>query len=192
MRLLFGVRRAAPALPEGRFVIVANHVSDLDPLVLAAALPYATLRRVYWGGDVARLFAGPLRRFFCRAVHIFPVDERAPAASLALAEQVLRRGDALIWFPEAWRSPTGELQPFLPGIGTLIERTGATALPARIEGAFEAMPRWAKLPRLHPISVRLGDVTAAEDLRGGDGDTPAERITRNLQQAVAALGRPAG
>ncbi len=197
MRLLFGVRRAAApgtqpggALPEGRFVIVANHVSDLDPLVLAAALPYRTLRRVYWGGDVARLFAGPLRRFFCRALHIFPVDERAPAASLALAEQVLRRGDALIWFPEAWRSPTGELQSFLPGIGTLIERTGATALPARIDGAFEAMPRWAKLPRLHPIAVRLGEATAADALRGGDGGTPAERITRNLQQAVADLGRP--
>jgi long-chain acyl-CoA synthetase len=191
MRLLFRLKREGPdrVLPEGRFVIVANHASDLDPLVMAAALPYRSMRRVWWGGDVARLFAGPLRRFLCRSLHIFPVDERAPAASLALAEEVLQRGDALIWFPEAWRSPTGEVQHFLPGIGTLIERTGATALPAYIDGAFAAMPRWARVPRLHPISVRFGDARTADELRGGTGDTPAERITGNLERAVAELGR---
>src|SRR3546814_8187572 len=66
MRLLFRLKREGPAgvlpartLPEERFVIVANHVSDLDPLVMAAALPLATLRRVYWGGDVVPLFGGP-------------------------------------------------------------------------------------------------------------------------------------
>jgi long-chain acyl-CoA synthetase len=196
MRLLFRLKREGVdgPLPSGPLVIVANHVSDLDPLVMAAALPLATLRRVYWGGDVARLFAGPLRRFLCRALHIFPVDERAPAASLALAQAVLQRGDALIWFPEAWRSPTGELQPFLPGIGSLVERSGATALPAYIDGAFEAMPRWARLPRLRPIAVRFGVALAPAQLAqarlaGEEGATAAERITRSLERRVAALAR---
>src|SRR3546814_14381540 len=94
MRLLFRGKREglSGAPPMGPLVVVANHVSDLDPLVMAAVLPFRTLRRVYWGGDVARLFAGPVRRFFCRALHIFPVDERAPAASLALAAAVMKRG----------------------------------------------------------------------------------------------------
>lgn len=191
MKLLFRLRaRNLDKLPPpGRFIIVANHVSDLDPLALAAALPYRVMRRVYWGGDVARLFSGPLRRFVCRALHIFPVDERAPAASLAMAEAVLERGDALIWFPESWRSPDGELQSFLPGIGNLVEKSGAIAVPVYIDGAFQAMPRWARLPRPHPIHVRFGDPLTPEALAQGSGDTPAGRITRSLQDAVAALAR---
>ena len=189
MRLLFRLKREGldGPLPSGPLVIVANHASDLDPLVMAGAVPLGTLRRAYWGGDVARLFAGPVRRFLCRALHVFPVDERAPAASLALAEAVLQRGDALIWFPESWRSPTGELQQFLPGIGTLIERTGATALPAYIDGTFQAMPRWARIPRPHPVTVRFGSAQTADALRRGDADTAAECITDSLQQAVGGL-----
>jgi long-chain acyl-CoA synthetase len=107
---------------------------------------------------------------------------------------VLQRGDALIWFPEAWRSPTGALQPFLPGIGSLVERSGATALPAYIDGAFEAMPRWARLPRLRPIAVRFGVALAPAQLAqarlaGEEGATAAERITRSLERRVAALAR---
>src|SRR5690606_16263186 len=49
MRLLFRLKpeglEAAPA--EGPLIIVANHVSDLDPLVMAAALPRTIRRRVY-------------------------------------------------------------------------------------------------------------------------------------------------
>src|SRR3546814_20795097 len=116
-------------------------------------------------------------------------DERAPAASLALAEAVLKRGDALIWFPEAWRSPSGELQQFLPGIGTLVERSGASTLPAYIDGAFEAMPRWAKVPRLHPITVRFGAAQPAGVLRGGSDDGAAEHITDAPREGE--LGRAA-
>ena len=190
LRGLFRLKRrgAADSLPTGRFIIVANHVSDLDPLALAAALPLRTLRRVYWGGDIARLFGGPVRRFLCRALHIFPVDERAPGASLALAERVLQRGDALIWFPESWRSPTGEVQAFLPGIGVLIERTGATAVPAYIDGTFEAMPRWARWPRLHPIRVRFGRALDSAAL-SEDGDASPERIAQRLQRVVSELAR---
>ena len=99
------------------------------------------MRRTYWSGDVARLFSGPLRRYLCRSLNVFPIDERAPAASLAMASAALARGQGLIWFPEAWRSPTGELQPFRPGIGDLLTRTGARAVPVRISGSFEVMPR---------------------------------------------------
>src|SRR3546814_15604392 len=77
---------------------------------------------------------------------------------------------------------SSDLQQFLPGIGTLVERSGASTLPAYIDGAFEAMPRWAKVPRLHPITVRFGAAQPAEVLRGGSDGGAAEHIHAALRE----------
>jgi len=97
---------------------------------------------------------------------------------------VLARGEALIWFPESWRSPDGSLQEFLPGIGVLAARSGATIVPAFIDGAFEAMPRDRRLPRLVPIRVRFGPALPAG--RFGKGVAPQD-IATTLRDAVARL-----
>ena len=50
----------------------------------------------------------------------------------------------------------GHLHGFLPGIGLLLERTGVPAVPVWIEGTFEAWPPGQRLPRPHPVSIRIG------------------------------------
>jgi len=193
-RLYFRLEVAGRAeLPaDGPLVIVANHASDLDPVVLAAALPHAVLRRAWWGADARRVFGHWLGRLVARPMRLFPIDDHAPGASLDLACAVLARGRALIWFPEEWRSPTGELQPFQSGVGALVARTGATILPVHIAGTFEAMPRSARLPRPHRVCVRIGRLVPAAQLTR---DAPAadERarhrlIAARIRDVVAALG----
>jgi long-chain acyl-CoA synthetase len=94
-----------------------------------------------------------------------------------------------VWFPEAWRSPDGRLQRFLPGIGQLLLRSGAPAAPAFIGGAFEAMPRGRRIPKLHQISVVFGPAERVETLRdAGIGRTDEERIADALRRRVIALG----
>jgi long-chain acyl-CoA synthetase len=73
----------------GPFVITPNHVSYLDALAIAAALPWHRLRDVYWAGDVLRLFSNPLSRLFSRIIHLFPVDSKHPGAALEIAARVL-------------------------------------------------------------------------------------------------------
>jgi len=70
MRGLFRLHVSGAAkLPEtGAFVITPNHVSDLDGLAIAAALPWSQFRRLYWAGDLVRMFSNPLNRLFCRAI----------------------------------------------------------------------------------------------------------------------------
>ena len=192
MRILFRLRREGEAaLPrDGPCLLVANHVSDLDPLALAAALPPHLRHRVYWGGDAVRLFGGPLAASLGRALHVFPVDERAPAASLAGAAEVLRRGQALAWFPESWRSPDGELQRFFPGVGRLAGAFEGTVVPVFIDGTFAAMPRWRRLPRLHPLRVVFGTpVTSGELAPGAGGQRDPDAITEDLHERLAALIR---
>jgi len=195
MRTAFRLRvRGCEHLPvEGGFVLAPNHVSDLDPVALAAALPLARLRRIYWAGDKRRLFYNAASRLFCRAVHLFPVDERHPAAAVEAAARVLAAGGIQVWFPEGWRSPDGRCRRFLPGIGQLLLRAGAPVVPVWIEGAFEALPRTRRIPRLHPISIAFGEPVRAEVLRSeGKGASNEERIAEALRRRVVALAPVGG
>ena len=194
MRALFQLRAmGVKELPAaGAFVITSNHVSDLDGLVIAAALPWSRFRRLYWAGDAVRMFSNPLNRVFCRAVHVFPVDAKFPGATLESARRVLQAGHVQVWFPEAWRSPDGRLQRFLPGIGQLLLGSGASAVPTYIAGAFDALPRGRRIPKLRRITVAFGSAEPVEVLRGGGtGRTDEERISTALRDRVAALGAAA-
>jgi long-chain acyl-CoA synthetase len=190
MRRLFRLRVSGiDRLPAaGPFVIAPNHVSYLDSLVIAAALNWSRLRHVYWAGDAQRLFPHRPMRVFCRAVHLFPVDAMHPSAALESANRVLTSGDILVWFPEGWRSPDGSLQHFLPGIGQLLLRSKAPAVPAVIGGTFEAWPRSRSVPRLRPVTVTFGDPAPVEALRAaGSGSTDEERVADALRQRLAAI-----
>jgi long-chain acyl-CoA synthetase len=189
-RLAFGVQvRGIENLPaHASFVLTPNHASDLDALIVAAALPGAKFRRTYWAGDSYRLFSTAGRRLFCRIFRIFPVDERNPQSAVATASRVLGRGDILVWFPEGWRSPDGQLQRFRPGIGSVLTQTRVLAVPAHIAGSFEAMPRNRSWPRRHPIRVVIGAPVSVDVLdRAGTGRTREERIANALHDRVATL-----
>ena len=191
-RAMFSLRvEGADKLPPaGPVVVVANHVSDLDPVLLLAAAPPGLARRLWWGGDASRLFTTAWKRAAARRFHVFPADERTPAATLAMARGVLGRGEALAWFPESWRSPDGALQAFLPGIGRMLDGLDEVpVVPAHIKGAFEAMPRDRRLPRAHPVRIAFGAPVRVGDLvpPGGEPRARAEAIAAALRERVAAL-----
>jgi long-chain acyl-CoA synthetase len=171
---------------EGPFVIVANHVSDLDPGLVAAALPFGAARRLWWSGAAERLFVNRATRAFSRSFQVFPVEERAPGQAIAMARAVLSRpggGQGLVWFPESWRSPDGQLQRFLPGIGLVLDgMPEVTVIPAHIAGAFEAMPRDARLPRRHPVRVAFGAPVKVAAL-ASDAADPRQRA-EHLAEAL--------
>jgi long-chain acyl-CoA synthetase len=178
--------------PSGPFVIAPNHVSYLDAVALAAALPWRRLRHVYWAGDVLRMFSNPLSRLLSRTVHLFPVDSVHPGAALETAARVLSGGNIVVWFPESWRSPDGKLQRFLPGIGLLLLHCGVSAVPAYIAGTFEALPRYRRIPRFCSILVTFGSPQPVASLRAkGIGDTGEERVADSLHRCVSALAAEA-
>jgi len=193
MRLLFGVKVAGVQNVAGDMplVIAPNHASYLDPLALAAALPWRRLRRTYWAGWVGVLYKGPITRFLSRATQVMPVDpDRDLAAAIGTARALLQQGYSIVWFPEGRRSPTGEVGPFFGGIGQLLLDTDATALPTAILGTFEALPKQRRWPRLVPLGVTFG---APLQLREPRADSRAAlNVSGRLERAVRALvtGKP--
>lgn len=195
MRGLFRVKAIGLAhVPmEGACVLAPNHVSDLDPLAIAAVLPPSRLRRLYWAGDIVRLFYNSASRLLCRAVHLFPVDERHPSSAVDTAARVLAAGHAQVWFPEGWRSPDGRLQRFLPGIGQLLLRSGVPVVPVFIASAFEALPRGRRIPRLRRITVLFGTpINTAHLLAEWTKGSEEERVATALRERVRRLAEDAG
>jgi long-chain acyl-CoA synthetase len=189
-RSLFRLRvRGLDNLPSGGYVLVCNHVSNLDPFAIAAALPYRQLRGLYWGGWTGMAFRGPVSRFVSRAARVVPVDpERGALSSLALAGAVLDDGYGLVWFPEGGRASDGRLQPLRPGIGLLLAHFPRPVIVARVQGTYEAMPVGRRLPRLHPVEIDIADVVDTETLvEAGDGEDDAERIVAALEQRMRQM-----
>jgi long-chain acyl-CoA synthetase len=173
-----------------KIVLTPNHVSYLDPVVLAAGFSWRGLRRTAWVGWSGIMQTGCFMRAVSRAATVLPIDpDRDPGAVLDLVDSALKMKDRLVWFPEGRRSPTGEITEFLPGIALVLERTGAKAMPVHISGTFEALPLSRAIPRLHKVTICFGKPLSADELEArGEGPNRHVRIARALQNEVVALG----
>ena len=113
---------------EGAALLVCNHVSFVDPVLLMAASP----RPIHFVMD-HRIFAIPVLGAVFRLAKAIPVAPRdeAPeiyAAAFARAAQVLRDGELLAIFPEGALTTDGTLQPFKGGIMKILEQARAVGI----------------------------------------------------------------
>jgi long-chain acyl-CoA synthetase len=161
-RLLLGFRvTGVEHIPrEGPFLLCPNHQSFLDPFLLASALPFRTVRQLFFIG-ASEYFATPFRRSAARLLHIAPVD---PDTNLIRAMQAsafgLGHGNILVLFPEGERSIDGQVKTFKKGAAILSAHLNAPVVPAALEGVFEVWPRnrafrWSALLPWKPTRVRL-------------------------------------
>jgi long-chain acyl-CoA synthetase len=191
MRLLFRLHiEGLENLPKNKpWLLIPNHVSYLDPFAIAAVLNWNQLRQTYWAGWTGIVSANAIMRFLGWLGKILPVEPtRGARTGLALGAIILQSKKNLVWFPEGGLSPNGNLQPFKPGIGMLLERFPTDAIPVFVSGTYEAWPVGQRFPHLCPIRVLIGKPCNAQELmREGRGQKPHEKIANALQEKVAAL-----
>jgi 1-acyl-sn-glycerol-3-phosphate acyltransferase len=156
------VHRPAQAVPpEGPLVVVANHLSSLDPFVIQAHFP----RLIHW--MMAREYYDlPLARSLLDAVGVVPISrgQRDSTATRA-ALRILQGGGVLGIFPEGTFLHLPEEQyiaqypdappvlEFHPGAVTFALRTKARILPVALDGTIRNMSMMG--PVLHPQCVHL-------------------------------------
>jgi 1-acyl-sn-glycerol-3-phosphate acyltransferase len=90
----------------------------------------------------------------------------------------------VILFPEGTRSTTGEMAPFREGIGLLATDLGAAVLPVHLAGAYDVLPKGARLPRRRRrVVVRFGPLVTFP------AETSITAATAAIEAAVRALAR---
>jgi len=136
-------------IEEGPCIIAANHCSYLDPPLVGVACK----RAIHY---LARksLLDVPVLGPILPELNVIPVDQKnADRSALMGAIRVVKNGGAVLIFPEGTRSPDGKIQPAQPGIGMIVEKTGAPVVPVRIFGSYRALPRGSARPHLAVTTV---------------------------------------
>jgi 1-acyl-sn-glycerol-3-phosphate acyltransferase len=160
---------------EGAAVLVCNHVSFVDAILLMAASP----RPIRFVMD-HRIFRIPVLGALFKLAKAIPIAPRAedPAAyeaAFEAAAQVLRDGDLLAIFPEGGLTRDGELQEFKGGIMKILERQPVPVIPmalthlwgsyfSRIEQGG-AMVRPFRRGAFSRVGLNVGPAVAAADVQ---------------------------
>lgn len=187
-RLLFGMRvmgsRRVPR--RGGLIIACNHISELDPPVLGFAIP----RTIAYMAKV-ELFRMRITDFFLRKLNAFPVNRTSiDTGALRKAIQHLKRGEAVVIFPEGTRSRDGRLLPVKAGIGLVAVSSGVPVLPAFIWGtdhAGEALTRTGS-----PFTVSFGRMISSDGIREIRKSRGNRAVAERIMAGIAETGMEAG
>ena len=170
---------------EGAAVLVCNHVSYVDAIVIMAESP-RPIRFVMDHHIFKSPFAGWVFRH-AKAIPIAPSHENPEMLTRAYetCARALAEGDLVCIFPEGKLTKTGDLNPFRHGVTEIIRRTPAPVVPMALRGLWGSVFSRAGETRW-PRPVQKG-VMSRLTLAVGEPLDPSQATPEGLQQIVTEL-----
>jgi 1-acyl-sn-glycerol-3-phosphate acyltransferase len=158
----------------GGLLVVANHISNLDPPLLGVAVP----RPISYMAK-KELFAMPILKQLLPHLNAFPVDRQAGGtAALRASLRMLKEGRCVGMFPEGGRNVTGTNEE-KAGAAFLAAASGVPIVPAAIVGTRKLRP-------FGRVTVVFGDPFTVERNRQSDsGDL--EKKAMEIMQRIREL-----
>ena len=174
-------RRGTEHMPrEGALLLVCNHVSIADPIVLmAAARPRRTAIMAK-----SELFRFSTLGWYLRRLRAFPVRRAtADVAAVRHAIRVLDRGECVVVYPEGWVSRSGIMRKGHPGAGMLALRKGVTVVP---------VVTWDTQLFRGPARVFFGPPIDMSDIAPGPRKRRNREATDRIMGVLSAMVARAG
>ena len=137
----------------GPLLIVSNHMSNVDPALVAASIP----RRVNF--IAKRGIFKPGISWFLKAYGAYPLNadvEGNDIQALLWMRQLLRQGKSVVVFPESTRNPYIGMQEAVPGVALLASKTQTPVLPVGITGTERLGPLWRIVFPSGDLKVNIG------------------------------------
>ncbi|SMG13042.1 MFS transporter [Paraburkholderia susongensis] len=170
---------------EGAAVLVCNHVSFVDAIVIMAESP----RPIRFVMDY-QIFRSPFIGWLFRHAKAIPIapahqDAALLARAYDLCAQALADGELVCIFPEGKLTRTGEMNPFRHGVMEIVKRTPAPVIPMALRGLWGSV--FSRAVDAHwPRPVSKG-VMSRLSLAVGEPLDPVLATPEKLQQAVTEL-----
>ncbi len=190
--LMFRVQvKGHPPADSGRLLVVANHESFLDGLLLGLFLPLDPVFVVHTG-----VVRNPAFRLLLSLVDYLAVDPTSPMAMKKVI-RLLESGRPVVIFPEGRITTTGSLMKTYDGPAFVAAKTGATILPVRIDGAARTyfsrlaahVPR-RLFPRISLSILPTTHIPMPEAPTARDRRRRAGEAMRRLMQEMIFATRP--
>jgi 1-acyl-sn-glycerol-3-phosphate acyltransferase len=166
--------------PDTAYVMVANHQSLLDILVL-----FRLFAHFKWVSKIEN-FRVPCvgwNMSLNRYIKLRRGDRASVEEMMRACERTLADGSSIMMFPEGTRSADGRLKAFKPGAFTLAQRMRAPILPIVVEGTAAALPkRGFVLQGHHAIRIRVLDAIPYTRFAGES----VESLTAQVRDVFAA------
>jgi 1-acyl-sn-glycerol-3-phosphate acyltransferase len=181
-------------IPEsGPCVLVCNHVSFVDPLIIGGSIRRPT--RFVMDHHIAATPVASLLFKHAKAIPIAPEreDKALMEKAFATIAEELRAGEVVCIFPEGKITKTGELNAFKSGIERIVRETPVPVVPMALSGLWGSVfsrkdgPALHKMPRRFRAHLRLtiGDLVPAEQVTSELLET---RVRELLAENAAAGG----
>jgi long-chain acyl-CoA synthetase len=172
----------AGSLPPEPFIVAANHQSYLDIIAISISLPRPIMERSFFWVKASR-FASRFIRLLSGGKSILLLDRARRLKHVLFASaSILRSGRNLIVFPEGIRTRDGRMAPFKKTFAILSRELGVPIVPARIDGAYEALPYKSARLRRSVITVRYLPPVYP-------GDRSHEELAAAVEKAISACGQ---
>jgi 1-acyl-sn-glycerol-3-phosphate acyltransferase len=175
---VWGVRN----IPKtGGVLLLPNHQSFLDPVLIAIQLP----RPISYMAK-SELFEG--NRFLAwviRSLYAFPIKKQsADFGAIRQAIAKLHEGHILNMYPEGTRTKDGEIGPILPGVALVVRKAGVPIVPVYIDGSYGAWPKGKKMFGPHPIRILYGTPLTIEGLNNQQIVELIDRTWRAMREEL--------
>ncbi len=171
---------------KGPVILIANHNSHIDTLVLMCLFTTSQLLKVHPVAAMDYFFNTKLRAFlFKNLIGAIAVNRQRAKNSkedvFAEANQHLKDGHILIIYPEGTRSPDGEIREFKTGAAHLAKANpDVPVIPIFINGPDKVMPKYDFLPVPFICDVYIGEPMHL-------GDDSKKEFTEKIFQEVLRL-----
>jgi 1-acyl-sn-glycerol-3-phosphate acyltransferase len=173
--------------PTGPVLLVSNHQSNLDPVLVGVACP-RQLKYLARKG----LFFFPFN-YWISALGAVPIDQEGSAlAGLRITLDLLKKNNAVLVFPEGSRTPDGKLHKMLSGFCLLARRSKATIVPLALDGAYAALPRNSFLVKPHSIALKFGSPITPAQYAGMSDAKLTEIVTAQIAESLATVRQELG
>jgi len=149
---------------DGGALLVANHQSYVDPVLVAVQLnrPVSFLAK-------SGLFKNKFFGWLITSLHAFPVKQgKGDVGAIKETIARLEEGHVLNIYPEGERTWDGHLGVIQAGIALVVRKTSVPIIPVAIIGAFNAWPRTVVAPRGAPVRILYGPALKIDGMKGAE------------------------